>query len=613
MNEVLKQRIAELPKNSGVYVMRNKDGQVIYVGKAKNLKNRVSQYFNHSKKLQKVENMVSNVYSLDYFVTLSESDALALESNLIKKYQPFYNILLKDSKTFAYIKLSKNDDFPKFEITRKLTKNARFFGPYISGISAHEILKIINLAYPLRTCNTKINQNKPKERPCLNFDLGLCLAPCANKISKQEYAKIVNKAIAFLNGDTAETEKILQQKMLANSQNQNFEQALLFRDRLKMIEKLKEKTVANMPKLLEMDVFCFYTDNINSALSVIVCRGGKILGVQNYTIFTSSQTPNEIMSSFIMQYYAHTLVPKEILVNVMPSFEQGLQQSLFEKRQSKTNICLPQKGYKASLVKMGEQNAKNHLEISIMQEKKNYDNTLGALHLLQEKLSLKKLPYRIECYDISNTSGVDSVASMVVLTNGKPDHKSYRRFKIKTIEGPNDFGSMKEVMTRRLERLGDDRFGAKPDLIMLDGGKGQLSSGVQILEDFKKTHFDPDIEMISLAKQFEEVYLPHQSTPVMLDRNSKALKLLINLRDESHRFAITFHKNLHTKNSLSSFLDNLEGVGKIRRQNLLKTFKTTQKIKSATIDELMRVPSISLNLARNIYNQIHKEDNVDEQ
>ena len=201
-----------------------------------------------------------------------------------------------------------------------------------------DILKIINLAYPLRTCNTKINQNKPKERPCLNFDLGLCLAPCANKISKQEYAKIVNKAIAFLNGDTAETEKILQQKMLANSQNQNFEQALLFRDRLKMIQKLKEKTVANMPKLLEMDVFCFYTDNINSALSVIVCRGGKILGVQNYTIFTSSQTPNEIMSSFIMQYYAHTLVPKEILVNVMPSFEQGLQQSLFEKRQSKTNI-----------------------------------------------------------------------------------------------------------------------------------------------------------------------------------------------------------------------------------------------------------------------------------
>lgn len=606
MNEVLKQRIADLPTNSGVYVMRNKDGQVIYVGKAKNLKNRVSQYFNHSKKLQKVESMVSNVYSLEYFITLTESDALALESNLIKKYQPYYNILLKDSKTFAYIKLSDND-FPKFEITRRLTKRGKYFGPYISGISAHEVLKIINLAYPLRTCNTKINPNKPKDRPCLNFDLGLCLAPCANKTSRSEYKHIVDKAINFLNGDTTETEKILQQKMLTYSQNQNFEQALLFRDRLKMIEKLKQKSIANMPKLLEMDVFCFYSDNLNSAVSVIVCRGGKILGIQNYNVVSHAQTPSEILSSFIMQYYTHTLVPKEILCNITPSFDQGLTQKLFEKRQSKVTLSTPQKGYKKSLVKMAEQNAKNHLENSILTEKKNYDNTIGALTLLQQKLCLNKLPLRIECFDISNTSGVDSVASMTVLTNGKLDKKSYRKFKIKTVDGPNDFASMQEVITRRLQKLDDSNFGAKPDVIMLDGGKGQLSSALEVLEQFKLSHSDVDIQMISLAEKFEEVFVPNRSAPIMLDRNSKALKLLINLRDEAHRFAITFHKKLHTKNSLSSVLDGLDGVGKTRKQNLLAHFKTVQKIKDATIDQLMHVPGISLNLARSIHAQLHQD------
>lgn len=606
MNEVLKQKIVELPKNSGVYVMRNKDGQVIYVGKAKNLKNRVSQYFNNRKKMQKVENMVSNVFSLEYFLTPTESDALALESNLIKKYQPFYNILLKDSKTFAYIKLDKKDNFPKFEITRRLTKQGKYFGPYISGISAHEILKIINLAYPLRTCNTKINQNKPKSRPCLNFDLGLCLAPCSNNISKQQYDEIVQKAIKFLNGDTAETEKILQQKMLANSQNQNFEQALLFRDRIRMIEKLKQKSVANIPKLLEMDIFCFYSDNINSAISVMICRGGKIVGVQNFTIILHDQTPSEIMSSFIIQYYSNTLVPKQILCNIQPTFDHGIKQTLFEKRKGKVDLCTPQKGYKSTLIKMCEENAKNHLNNSILTEKKNFDNTVGALNLLQSKLALKKLPLRIECFDISNTSGVDSVASMTVLSNGKLDHKSYRRFKIKTVEGPNDFASMQEVITRRLERLGDQRFGQTPDLIVLDGGKGQLSSAIFALEQYKKNHPDPQIEMISLAEKFEEVFVPNQSNPIMLDRNSKALKLLITLRNEAHRFAITYHKNLHTKNSLSSILDNIDGVGKIRKQNLLKQFKTVQKIKDATIDQLACTEGISLELARKIFSQLHQ-------
>ena len=604
MNDILKQKLKNLPKSSGVYVMRNIDGQVIYVGKAKNLKNRVSQYFNKGKKLQKVENMVNNVYTLDYFVTLSEIDALALESNLIKKYQPYYNILLKDGKAFAYIKLNKNKSFPKFEITRKLTKDkSKYFGPYFSGISANEVLKIINLAFPLRNCNKKIDVNKPSSRPCLNYSLGLCMAPCTNNITKTQYESLVKQAIDFLNGNTDNVEKILTEKMYKNSQNENFEQALLFRDRLKMIERLKQKSVANMPKLLQMDVFCIYSDNINTAISVIVCRGGKILGVQNYNIIDPNTHLSETLSSFILSYYNNTLIPKEILVNQLPDFTEALSQTLSEKCGHVVNIHTAIKGYKHSLVKMGEDNALNHITNSLSAEKQAYDNTLGALEMLKTKLNLKTLPLRIECFDISNISGVDSVASMTVMTNGKLDKKSYRRFKIKTVEGPNDYASMKEVLSRRLERLGDESFGAKPDLILIDGGKGQLSSVMEVLKSKNS-----EIQVISLAEKFEEVFLPNQSKPVMLERNSKALKLLINLRDEAHRFAITFHRKTHVKNSLSSLLDNLTGVGKVRKDNLLKKFKTVSKIKQATVLELSQTPSISLNLANQIYSQLHKNN-----
>ena len=605
MNEILKQKIDNLPKNSGVYVMRNIDGQVIYVGKAKNLKNRVSQYFHNSKKLPKVANMVSNVYSLDYFVTLTEFDALALESNLVKKYQPYYNILLKDGKAFAYIKLNKNKPFPKFEITRRLLKdNAKYFGPYFSGISASEVLKIINLAFPLRTCNLKINTNKPKERACLNYSLGLCLAPCTNNISKTEYNNLIKQATDFLNGNTDNVEKILTQKMLINSQNENFEQALLFRDRLKMVERLKLKTVANMPKLLEMDTFCIYSDNINTAISVIVCRGGKILGIQNYTITFTNDDLNETLSSFIFSYYQNTIIPKQILVNTLPDFLGGLTQSLSQLSGKSVKIFTAMKGFKKALINMGEQNASNHILNSVTAEKQLYDNTLGALENLKNKLNLGKLPKRIECYDISNTSGVDSVASMVVMTNGKLDHKAYRRYKIKTVDGPNDFASLKEVLTRRLNRLEDEKFGSIPDLIVIDGGKGQLSTCYQVLQDFKKY----DIEMISLAEKFEEVFKPNINTPIMLDRNSKELKLLIKLRDETHRFAITYHHNTHINSALTSLLDTLEGVGKIRKQNLIKKFKTTENIKNATVLELEQTPSISRNLAIQIYNQLHPQN-----
>lgn len=605
MNEILRQKLDNLPKNSGVYVMRNISGQVIYVGKAKNLKNRVSQYFHHSKKLQKVENMVSNVYDLDYFITLTEFDALALESNLIKKYQPYYNILLKDGKAFAYIKLDKTKPFAKFETTRKLGKNAKYFGPYFSGISAGEILKIINLAFPLRTCNIKINPDKPKQRACLNYSLGLCSAPCTNQVSLEEYNNYVKQAIDFLNGDTDLVEKILTDKMLKHSQNENFEQALVFRDRLKMLERLKEKSIANMPKLLEMDTFCIYSDNINTAISVIVCRGGKILGIQNYNIIDPNTNLGETLSSFIQTYYNHTLIPKEILVNVLPEFDSGLKQILTNASGHSVNIFTAQKGYKNSLIKMGEQNALNHITNSLSVEKQAYDNTFGALKNLQQKLNLKTLPLRIECFDISNISGVDSVASMVVMTNGKLDNKSYRRFKIKTVVGPNDFDSMKEVLTRRLLQLDQSNFGAKPDLIVVDGGKGQLSSAVQVLNQQNCK----DIEIISLAEKFEEVFVPNQSTPIMLDRNSKELKLLVKLRDETHRFAITFHRQTHIKSSLKSFLDDLDGVGKIRAENLLKHFKTVSKIKEASVIELSKVPTISLKLANKIYNQIHVTKN----
>ena len=551
MNDILKEKLKRLPTQSGVYVMKDISGNVIYVGKAKNLKNRVSQYFN--KKVAddgytlKVKTMVSKIYDFEYFITLSEMDALALESNLIKKHQPFFNILLKDSKAYPYIKIDTKKPFPKPEIARKVKKDgAKYFGPYFAGIKAHDILKVINSAFEVRTCNLKIVNGKKAKRECLNYSLGLCSAPCTGRIDEEGYNKIIAKIIDFLNGNDNAIIKVLEDKMLKYAQHENFEKALELREEIKMVEKLKQKVVAEVPKNVEIDVFAYSTNNIAGAISLVVVRGGKIIGVKNVTTIDASLTESEILSNFIRQYYENSKVPEVILTSHV--LEDANQLAEMLKTTKKPTITKAERGYKKNLLKMAMFNAKDHLENSSSIEKAHYDKTIGALQNLQNALNLNRLPKRMECYDISNTQGTNSVAAMVVFVNGAPGKKHYRKFKIKTVEGPNDFASLAEVLKRRFAELKkgtDASFKEKPDLIVIDGGKGQLSTCFAVLQDSGE-----DIEMISLAEQFEEVFIPNNPQPIMLKRASVELKLLQSLRNEAHRFAITFHRDLRNKEML---------------------------------------------------------------
>ena len=609
LNEILNQKLKNLPNNSGVYVMRDISGNIIYVGKAKNLKNRISQYFNKKNTSNsysfKVKAMVDKIYDLDYFITLNEIDALALENNLIKKYQPFYNILLKDGKSFPYIKLNQQKKYPYLEVVRKVINDgAKYFGPYISGISPYEILNIITTAFPIRTCSLTIDDKKKYNRECLNYSLGICSAPCTHKITEEEYQKIIEKVIDFLNGNDHEVEKILKDKMQKEATLENFEQALILRERLKMISRLKDKVVAEVPKNLDIDVFAYSTNNISGAISFVIVRGGKILGIQNVATIDASLEDADILLSFIYQYYQNAKIPDLILVSHDINDSNNIKEYLINIKGKNVEIKTAQKGYKKKLIDMATQNANEYLTRANIQEKNKYEKTLGALQNLKLHLHLKNTPKRIECYDISNTQGSNSVGSMVVFINGEKATKHYRKFKIKTIIGPNDFESLKEVINRRLAELDkgvDESFSQKPDLIVIDGGKGQLSKTSTLLFEHRK-----DIEIISLAKKFEEVYKPNQSMPIMLKRGSVELKLLQNIRDEAHRFAITFHRNLRQKHSLSSPLDNIKGIGKVKKNELIKHFKTIDQIKKAKPEELMLVKGIDPVLAQKIYNYFNQ-------
>lgn len=602
MNEKIAQKLKTLPKKSGVYVMRDKNGEVIYVGKAKILKNRVSQYFRHSEKPLKVQTMVDNVDDFDYFITMSELDALALESNLIKKYQPFFNILLKDGKQFPYIKINLHDEFPKFEITRKVKKNdgAKYFGPYFAGIDPRAILETIQSAFKIRSCSHKFSSQKPLKRECLNFSLGLCLAPCTLRVTREEYMEEVKKAINFLNGNDEEIEKILLEKMVTASNLENFERAIELREALKMVTKLKERVVANLPKNVDKDVIGFETDGLNGVLTIMVIRAGKILGIQNYS--QTDMSEEDTIFNFIIQYYQNLLPPSEIIVS--HPVDENLICKFLEKN---IKIISNPKGVNLTLLKMAKENARDYLEKHLEKEKLEYSLTLGALENLQKSLSLKSLPKRMECYDISHISGTNKVASMVVFKDGKPYKKDYRKFKIKTVKGSDDFASLQETLERRLKRLQEkdgESFKELPNLIIIDGGKGQLSSTYKILQNF---HLEDKIEMISLAKKLEEVFLVGRCEPVILKYGSAELKLLQRIRDEAHRFAITFHRQTRTKEQTKTELENIAGLGKKKIDALLKAFGTTENIKKASVDELKLVKGIHSSLAESIVKYFEKQ------
>ena len=600
MNEKIKDKLKTLPTNPGVYIMRDKTGEVIYVGKAKNLKNRVSQYFRHTEKPAKVQAMVDNVDNFDYFITVSELDALALENNLIKRYQPFYNILLKDGKTFPYLKIDMKEEFPRLEIVRKIKNDgAKYFGPYFAGIDPKAIIKTISSAFKIRTCSKKFSSEKHLKRECLNYSLGLCLAPCTGRVTKEEYAEELKKVVNFLNGNDDEIEKVLLEKMISASNQENFERAIELREALKMVAKLKQRVVANLPKTVDKDVIAYVTDGLSGVVTIMVIRGGKILGIQNYV--QSDIDEYETVSNFITQYYQNMLPPSEIIAS--HEVDDALIGDYLGK---KIHTTAKPHGINLTLLKMAKENARDYLEKHIEKEKLMYNNTLGAVQALQEKLHLKSLPRRMECYDISHISGTNKVASMVVFKDGKPAKKDYRKFKIKTVKGSNDFASLQETLERRLVRLqnGDgESFNEKPDLLVIDGGKGQLSSTFEIL---KKLGFEDKIEIISLAKKLEEVFVVGQSAPVILKYESAELKLLQRIRDEAHRFAITFHRQTRTKEQTKTELDGIPGLGPKKVDNLLKAFGTVENVKKASVEELSLVKGIHLSLAEDIKRKLEE-------
>ncbi|MBO5103065.1 MAG: excinuclease ABC subunit UvrC [Clostridia bacterium] len=599
----LQTKIKELPTNSGVYIMKDINGEVIYVGKAKNLKNRVSQYFQHSKNhTLKVTSMVKNIADFRYIITPNEAEALALENNLIKRYQPYYNILLKDGKSYPYIRIDLKQDYPRLEIVRKLKRDgAKYFGPYFAGVKPVELIKMLNNAYPLRMC--KGGTLPKRTRPCLNYDMGLCSAPCVNKISKEEYAVLIKKAMDFLNGKYSDVQEILQHKMLKFAENEQFESALIVRDNLTMLDKIKH-TLTFMPNLDNIDAFAWASNGAVASVAVLIVRGGRSIGVDCFHLLDPELDKEESLTQFITQYYSTSALPPE---QVYLPFEpdNSLKVWLTEQRKNgavgkttNVEVVFPQKGEKRKLLQIAEQNAEMYLEKAVEKEKRLQDFTIGAVNKLGEILGLHKPPRRMECYDISNIGGLLSVASMVVFVDGEAKTKHYRKFRIKTVEGANDFASMQEVLMRRLNELkinaDDPSFSAKPDLIVIDGGKGQLSNA---LEAIQKSGFD--IPVISLAKKEEEVFVPNKSEPIIIPRTHNALKLLQRIRDESHRFAITFHRSL--RNKVTSILEEVEGIGSVKRKNLIKHFKSLENMKNATIQELSSVQGITQKDALALY------------
>ena len=594
--DVIKEKLKLLPDSPGVYIMLDKYGNVIYVGKARVLKNRVRQYFHNTPKPQKVMQMVANIADFNYIITNSEIDALALENNLIKKYKPKYNILLKDDKTYPYIKADMRDRFPSFYITRKIKKDGgRYFGPFMGGINCKDILEVVQLLFGVRLCHTSVTA-KPK-RECLNYHIGRCTAPCAHKINEEEYGLRVKKALNFLDGDYKNAQAVLEQKMIAAAEGEAFELALDYRNKISMLSKLEAKRITSINKAIDADIIAYATNNLYSAVNVLVTRKGIMQGASSFALDEAHISDAEALTSFITQYYATHEPPAEIVV---PEYCEKLLVSQFfkEKLGKSVDITAAKQGVKAELLKMAERNAHDYLEKSVDKIRHRDDMTVNACKRLQQMLGLVRYPRRMECYDISNVSGVDKVASMVVFIDGEADRTQYRRFKIKTVEGANDFASLQEVLLRRLSKLGTDeeeRF-PKPDLIVIDGGKGQLSAVAEIFSQLGVT----DIELISIAKQQEEIFTLTSDDAVKIPARDYALRMVQRIRDEAHRFAITYFRNLHSKNILQSELEKIEGVGKQRRIALMERYSTIDKIMSAEAEDIAKTPGISLKVAKAI-------------
>ncbi|CCZ94837.1 uvrABC system protein C [Corallococcus sp. CAG:1435] len=599
----LQTKLKNLPNEPGVYIMYDADGNILYVGKAKILKNRVRQYFHAStNKTEKVLAMLSHVADFRYIITASEADALSLENTLIKKHTPPYNILLKDDKQYPYIKVDLHSDFPKFVSTRKLSKDrCKYFGPLTQG-GSKAFLDILSTVFPTITCNYNFKKLPKNFRPCLNYHIGKCCAPCVGKISKQDYRKIVDGAVRFLEGDDDTVKQVLREKMMQASDKMQYEQALTYKRYLQLIEKLNSQQIVVLPKFVNYDMFAVASNGKNCVVNHTMIRGGKVVFSNNIAVSDAGLDEAQTLSSFLAEYCDMVQLSKEWYTNLQLPDAEELQQLVERKTSQRVKILCPKRQEKKKLVDMSYRNAVEYLTKSQTAIDKKFNTTQGAVLQLKQLLNLKQMPTRVECYDISNVQGVDKVASMVVFTNGQKDASQYRRFKIKTVEGANDFASMKEVLVRRFERMkaDDGVFGKTPDLIVVDGGLGQLQYARQAMEEC-----GVEVQIVSLAKREELVYTLQSDRPVYLPRNSYALNLLINVRDESHRFAITYFRKLHNKNSIKSVLQDVDGIGEKRRVELHRKFRSMDNLKNATVEEIASVKGMTRPVAEKLYEFLH--------
>lgn len=584
--------------------MLDENGGILYVGKAKNLKNRVRQYFQNSvTKTEKTMLLVEKIHDFKYIVTANEIEALVLENNLIKEHKPYYNILLKDDKSYPYIKVNLKEDYPRVEIVRRLKADgSKYYGPYMIGLTAKSTLDLIHAVFPVRSCTG--NLLKPQKRECLNYHIGRCLAPCTRRVSKEEYREVIKKVMQFLSGQDKEAREILERKLSEAVAAEEFERAIVYRDDLELMDKIVRKQNINLPKDYNLDIFAYASNGMYGVINYTVVRAGKVMGSENMPI-SEAGDGQDILSSFIMQFYQkNPVVAEEILLNIELPFMEELKSYLTEIKGGKLVVMAPKGGARGQLVQLSYNNAVENLQKTAERIATKEALTRGAVEQLKELLELADTPYRMECYDISNISGTDKVASMVVFINGEPHHEMYRRFRIKSFEGADDFRSMREVLSRRINELKvgkDVSFSARPDLIIVDGGKGQLSSAKEILGD-------SGIELCGLAKREEEVFRPDDSYPKILPRDSLALKLLQRIRDEAHRFAITYHRKLRADRMTRSRLKNIPGVGDKYAAALLEYFKKPDAIAAASVEEIEKVDGFGKDRAQKVYDYFHKEE-----
>lgn len=615
----IQEELKKLPDKPGVYIMHDKNDTIIYVGKAIILKNRVRSYFresaNHSPKIAK---MVSLVERFEYIVTDSELEALVLENNLIKEHRPKYNTMLKDDKTYPYIKVTVSDVYPRILFSREMKKDkSKYFGPYTSAAAVKDTIELINKLYKLRTCNRKLPKDAGKERPCLNYHIHQCKAPCQNFVTPEEYKKQVEEALEFLNGNYGKILKDLQQKMETASENLEFEEAASYRDLINSVKQVAQKQKITDSEGEDRDVIALAKDEQDAVVQVFFVRGGRLIGREHfYMTNVSEDAEKQILTSFVKQFYAGTpFIPKELLIQEELEEEEIITEWLSKKRGSKVKLRFPKKGTKERLVDLAARNAQMVLSQDKERIKREEGRTIGAVKEIAELLGMEKI-VRMEAFDISNISGFENVGSMVVYEKGKPKKSDYRKFKIKSVSGPDDYGCMKEVLTRRFvhgmeeskelkQKNIEEQFGSFtrfPDLLLMDGGKGQVNIALQVLEELKL-----NIPVCGMVKDDNHrtrgLYYNNEEIPI--DKHSEGFKLITRVQDEAHRFAIEYHRSLRSKEQVHSVLDDIPGIGAARRKALMKAFMNLGDIKEASVEELAGIPNIPYNVAEEIYSFFH--------